>query len=155
MKLLRIDAQQLVFELSAREKILLVNLLGRYPVVASGNHSLNRHGAGDPELQASQTLLDESLAEHRKELRQELQALLNDPARFPRVGEGFQLVLERPHIEWLLQVLNDIRIGSWIRLGSPTLKDEPRLQLTENTVADLWAMDVSALFQNVLLKSLL
>jgi hypothetical protein len=55
-------------------------------------------------------------------------------------------------LDWLLQVLNDIRVGSWLRLGSPA--DPHRLELTKNNWDDFVALEFCGFMQSVLLRSL-
>ena len=56
-------------------------------------------------------------------------------------------------LEWLLQILNDVRVGSWIILGSPEQAMEFKL-LNEKTAADFWAMEMSGQFQMNFLAAL-
>ena len=56
-------------------------------------------------------------------------------------------------LEWLLQILNDVRVGSWIILGSPEQAMEFKL-LNEKTAADFWAMEMSGQFQMRFLEAL-
>ena len=82
-------------------------------------HQLLSKAGRLPDPEANQQLLDEALAEQRAENRRQLQALLADPRRFAHTETGARLSLSPAEVEWLLQVLNDIRVGSWVRLGSP------------------------------------
>ena len=56
-------------------------------------------------------------------------------------------------MEWLLQALNDIRVGSWLALGSPDGPVEILAALTDKTAPDFWAMEISGHFQAVLLAA--
>jgi len=51
----------------------------------------------------------------------------------------------------LLQVLNDVRIGSWIELGSP---ERPLEALGAKTAPAVWAMEMAGAFQMSLLELL-
>ena len=104
-----------------------------------------------PEPEANQRLLDEALAEQRAENKKQLEALLADPRRFAHTETGGRLSLSPAEVEWVLQVLNDIRVGSWIMLGSP---DEKRAELNEGTAPDLAAMETAGYFQMQLLQAL-
>ena len=101
-----------------REKRLLPQILKLYPRVPPAHHVLSKSGRL-PDREANQRLLDEALAEQRAENKKQLQALLADPRRFEHTETGARLSLSPAEVEWLLQVLNDIRVGSWILLGSP------------------------------------
>ena len=150
MKLIRRSDAKLLFHLGLREGNLLLQVLKRYPRVPSAHQPLNKSGLL-PNQQENQRLLDEALAEQRADCKKQLQALLADPRRFQKVDSGFRLSLSQPDTEWLLQVLNDIRVGSWIILGSPEGKLEG---LNASTAADFWAMELAGAFQAELLQAL-
>jgi hypothetical protein len=137
----------LELQLPLREKDLLWQLLRLYPRIPSNYPRLSK-GAG---LQASsQHLLEEALAESRGQNQHALQTLLNDPKRLkPHEGGGWRLKLSNGDVEWLLQVLNDIRVGSWIQLGSP---ESPLRVLNADTAPDVWAMEMAGSFQMRLLE---
>jgi len=143
VKLLRAANDRFVFQLGAPEKHVLLHLLKLYPRVPPAHHRLSKSGRL-PDAEASQRLLDEALAEQRAECQKKLQALLADPQRLKEHPPGWQLSLASMELEWLLQVLNDIRVGSWVLLGSP----EERLDLVNaQTAPHLWAMEMAGAFQ--------
>lgn len=148
MKLLRVERQKLVFHLDSAEQRLFLAVLDRYPVVPSAHQSLSKTGSDD----SSQRLLDEALAEQRRENRKLLAALLKNPRRFLKMKSGWRLTLSAPDIEWLLQILNDIRVGSWILLGSPD--EDWHVQLDDSAGAQVWAMELAGYFQLRLLEAL-
>jgi hypothetical protein len=141
----------LVFQLGRREKALLLELLKLYPVIPSAHYRIS--GTPSPEPDPNQQLLEESLAEHRNENARELDAMLHEPGRFQDTPAGYRLVLSPSSVEWLLQVLNDIRVGSWLHLGSPDEKKGKHLHLTLDNARYLWAMEMSGVFQSVLLAA--
>lgn len=150
MKLLPPNESVLQFELSGREKRLLLTVLKLYPCVPAAYPRLNRGGAL-PDGQADQHLLDDALAEHRVQCRRQLEDLLRAPERFTKIEAGSVLSLSREQLELLLGILNDIRVGSWIALGSP----EDYLQaVNQSNAHHFWAMEVSGQFQMNLLAAL-
>ena len=116
MRLVRTTKTRLFFHLGHWEAHLLLEVLNLYPCLPPAHQKLSKAGRL-PESDANQRLLDEALAEQRAENRKQLQALLADPRRFQQTAAGCRLSLSRAETEWLLQVLNDIRVGSWVRLG--------------------------------------
>jgi len=56
-------------------------------------------------------------------------------------------------IEWLLQILNDVRVGSWLSLGSPDEELELSL-LNAKTAPHFWTMQLAGEFEMRLLKAL-
>jgi len=134
--------------LSSKERDLLLLILRLYPRIPEGYQRLSKT---QPEQKANQGLLDEALAETRRENKKALEDLLKDPKRAKQEESGWRMMLSAGDIEWLLQVLNDVRIGSWIELGSPEL---PLERLTSKNAPALWAMEMAGAFQMGLLELL-
>ena len=149
MKLLERSGEQWLFSLGAVEKSLFCHILGLYPCVPAAYPRLNKSGS-IPDAEAGQRLLDEALAEHRSENKKHLAAFLKAKRTFSRRKDGWRFSVTMAEIEWLLQVFNDIRVGSWVALGSP----EERLEkLTEETAPHYAAMEVAGSFQMALLEA--
>jgi hypothetical protein len=139
-----------VFLLGKREKQLLIDLLRGYPRVPAEHHKLSKSAA---EANAeSQRLLNEALSDQRKSNKSILTAFLNDPNRFHDTGHGVSLTLSAAEFDWLLEILNDIRVGSWVALGCPEDLESVRL-LTEPS-PDLWFMELAGVFPMQLLHAL-
>jgi hypothetical protein len=149
MKLVKATKSRLVFELGHRETRSLPQILKLYPCVPSAHHVLSKSGRV-PDRVASQQLLDEALAEQRAEHKKQVQALLADPRRFEHTETGARLSLSPAEVEWLMQVLNDIRVGSWVVLGSP---DKKPAELTAGNAAHFLAMEMAGYFQMQLLEA--
>jgi hypothetical protein len=149
VKLIRTTNEKLLFQLGKREKSLLLDVLRLYPRIPSAYQPLSKR-ANVPDPQSSQRLLDEALAEQRAENKKRLQTFLDAPRRFQDNEAGCRLALVPAEAEWLLQILNDIRVGSWVILGSPEPKQELRV-LNEKTGPHFWAMEMSGYFQMSLL----
>jgi hypothetical protein len=150
MKLIRSDRNRLVYQLSNRDKQWLLKVLDRYPLIPPARQPLSQSAdLRDPE--ASQRLLDEALAEQRAQNRRRLQKLLQDSRRLKQVQSGWHLVLSPGDREWLLQILNDVRVGSWILLGSPE-NDLSNFEWNDRTAPHAVAMEMAGLFQMRLLE---
>lgn len=152
VRLDRIKGDLFVFRLNRREQRLLLELLRLYPLVPSQHHRLTR--GSDPLLLEEQRLLDEALAEHRAENRRQLEAFLHTDGRFLETPKGIELSLTRPQVEWFLQVLNDIRVGSWLLAGSPDAEDGRPPELTPENLRHYLTMELAVAFQALLLKAL-
>ena len=150
MKLVQTTKTKLVFHLGPREKRSLLQVLKQYPSVSSAHHVLSRTGRV-PDREANQRLLDEALAEQRAQNKKWLQALLADPRRFEHTETGGRLSLSRGEAEWVLQVLNDLRVGNWVILGSP---EEKPAELTAANAPHFLAMELAGYFQMQLLEAL-
>ena len=57
-------------------------------------------------------------------------------------------------MEWLLQVLNDVRVGSWLTIGSPEELTQLTAALNEKTAPYFWALKVADHFLVGLLHAL-
>jgi hypothetical protein len=150
MKLVKATKSRLVFELGQREKRSLPQILKLYPCVPSAHHVFSKSGRL-PDSVANQQLLDEAMAEQRAENKKRVQALLADPRRFEQTETGARLSISPAELEWLLQVLNDIRVGSWVILGSPENKPA---ELNAATAPHFLAMEMAGYFQMQLLEAL-
>jgi hypothetical protein len=150
VKLLRND-KEFVFRLSRREHGLLMETLRMYPLVPPAHHRLSRQGA-DGALAESQRLLDEALAEQRAANRRQVQAFLSDEGRCRPMGNALELRLTPADVEWLLQVLNDVRVGAWLALGEPEQGEEP--PVTEENARYHFALAMSGWFEHELLAGL-
>jgi hypothetical protein len=148
VKLLRANKSSFVFQLDSREKDLLLETLKLYPLVPASHHRLTKAAAQSDE---NQRLLEESLAEQRTENRRHVEALLNTPGRWKPSGKKFLLKVQFAEMEWLLQALNDVRVGSWIALGEPDDTKPP--QLTPENFRYLVTMEVCGAFESLLLAA--
>lgn len=149
MKLLKTAKQRYTFELAGGERDLLLQVLQLYPLVPSGYQPLSKASTA-PEP-SSQRLLDDALQEHRAQNRKQLDTLLANPEQWRPAEDRWLLTLSTPELDWLLQVLNDIRIGSWLQLGSP---EDPLRTLNTRTARYYWAMEVAGFFQSHFLEIL-
>lgn len=152
MKLIRATKGNFLFQLGKREKHLLLQVLRLYPRIPPATFRLSKTGKL-PDAEANQHLLDESLAEQREQNRKILEAFLTDSRRFVDIESGSRLALSPSELEWLLQILNDVRVGSWLILGAPEQGMEFKL-LNEKTAPDFWAMEMSGQFQMRFLEAL-
>lgn len=120
MKLIKVAAgtgptpTEYTFGLSAAERRLLPAVLDLYPLLNSDFHRLSR-GTLPARHRGDEELLKESMIERRREFRKHLDVFLqrrcwHHPA---------PLIVTEIEIDWLLQVLNDLRVGSWTLLGEP------------------------------------
>ncbi len=151
MKLLRASKSGQVFHLGRREQQLLLETIRLYPLVPASHHRLSKDGQG-PDADENQRLLEAALVEQRQENRRQVLAMLNDPERFRETKSGFELTLTSPQIEWLLQVLNDVRVGSWLALGEPEPGEVPAV--TKENANYLLALELCGIFESGLLAAL-
>ena len=116
MRLLNQSGAGWKYELNQNEGMLLRALVKEFPLAAATAVKISRNGA-DPKSAERERLLNESLAEHRLELKRLAGKLL--AARLKPEKDGWRLSVNVNEREVLLQLLNDIRVESWHALGEP------------------------------------
>ena len=150
MKLINREGEDFVFHIGRRERRLLFEVLKLYPLVPVAHHRVSQTAK---QMDEHQTLLEEALAERRQENKRQLVAMLHEEQRFKETDAGYRLTLSAPQVEWLLQVLNDIRVGSWLILGEPDEKKGKPVALTSENARHYAAMEFCGLFQMTLLDA--
>ena len=156
MKFLSRQGNSLEFELSVREGQALRFVLGRYPSLDPAYHQIARPGTGTP-LQDEQQLLVEAMSETQRENRRLLESFLArrlHSADNPAPRAAWRLTLTLADADWLLEVLNDVRMGAWVRLGCPEPGRATLPKSGAQALADFSAMEVAGHLQTVLLEAL-
>ena len=153
MKRISADDKAIVFLLNERERDALVQILQTYPVLPPAHQAVSKE-LKEAQVTEYQHLLNEALAEQRAAYLRQLHAWLAAPGRFRKTKTGLRLKLARADSEWLLQVLNDIRVGHWLRLGSPEISELNPESLEPKLVPAWVAMQLSGLFQMSILEAL-
>ena len=136
-----------VIGMSGQEKALLLAVLKLFPL--SPLTHPRRQLSADPEahvVQENQHLLTETLKEQQSHHRQWI-AKWQESGRFEPGKAGFQLRLTRAEMEELLQVLNDVRVGSWMALGSPELEDVGELLAEDENMVHWHRLKLADVFQ--------
>ena len=146
------DAPIFRFQISKLEKALLLATAQLYPVLDPADHHLTRDP--DEAEPAEQRLLEEAMARQRDEHKAKLDMFLaGEPPAFTDETDDIYMNLKREELEWLLQILNDIRVGSWIKIGSPEMDQVRRGGLSAEDARSVAAMDMGAYFQSALLEA--
>lgn len=153
MKHVSTDDLALYFELPVREHAALIQILQTYPALPPSHQRVSRELA-EARVQDYQRLLDETLAEQRADNQRQLESWLAAPGRFRKSRTGIRLKLQRSDAEWLLQVLNDIRLGCWLRLGSPEITAVNPENVQPQLLPAWVAMELSGYFQMGILEAL-
>ncbi len=150
MHLVRAHLGTYRFEVSAAEKRLLLEVINLYPLVPIVHHRFTHSVTGKD----GQQLLEEALTEHRTSQRKHVNSLLRARSRFRKTRNGWRFSLKPPQMDWLLQVLNDVRVGSWLALGSPNSPREMLQALTPKSARTFRAMEASGYFQMALIQAM-
>ena len=154
MRLLRVDKvspETRVFGLSKQERDCLLAIVEYYPFLELYIQPLSKTGAVNSE---NQRLLEESMTEQRHARLRKLYEFLRGNPRIERDESGsFRLTLKAEEVEWLLQVLNEIRVGCWIRLGRPDTDDLAKRELNAADLRARTTMDLCGYFQVELMEA--
>jgi hypothetical protein len=153
VKFVRRNSQHLIFQLGRREHELLVDLLQLYPLLPTRYHRLSRT-ADAAAIQADQRLLEEAMASRKTAGREQLRTLLGSGHLLRRHNSGYQLTLPLDQADWFLQVLNDVRVGSWVQLGCPDQQEQRPIELTFANARLYLTMELCGAFQSLVLQAL-
>ena len=150
MKFIKSERGRFHFQIGVKERDLLFEILRVYPAIPPAHHRLSK----SEEKPEDQELLDAALAEQRMQHKQQVTAMLKAKSRFRKNKSGWRFSIAAGQMEWLLQVLNDVRVGSWLALGSPGGPVEILAALNDRTSPHFWAMEISGHFQATLLAAM-
>jgi len=146
------EAASYVFQISKQEVEWLLGVLKYYPQLDSTFHRITDGTA--EEIVSEQEWLEKAMAQRRVEHLGKLEKFFSSPGRFRlETPDQFRFSLTGEQMEWLLQVLNDIRVGCWVKLGRPDLEPSPPKQLSAKDMRMLSALELSGFFQMTLLEA--
>lgn len=153
MRIVRIHDDEYRLELHRNEMRLLWYLLQLYPMLPADYHRITRQADAQP-LAGAQELLEQSMASREAEQKRYLAEFLGRRDRLHRHGTEFHVRLTADDMERLLQLLNDVRVGSWVRLGCRADPDEGSETADTREALLREAMRVCAWMQMLLLEAL-
>lgn len=153
MKVSKREHDQWTFEFSFQEMDMLLHLLRLYPCTPESYQKLSSE-EDQEELKDGQPLLEEALAERKRENKQKVEEFLADENRIRRAENHALMTIRDGEMDWLLQVLNDVRVGAWLRLGSPKHDEAMFDEWEPSRIHYHSAMQLSGLFEAFLLDVL-
>lgn len=143
------EAGRFTFRFEPTEREWFSRILEMYPVQ---NEPVQAQADAE-----KQDLLEKAFAESRTKLREEAEAFLRSGSIEidKDFSEFWHLRLTAAQIEELLQILNNIRIGLWIKLGKPDPNEEPpsKRKLSDDLVRAYTIMHVCAAWQGVAMEA--
>jgi hypothetical protein len=149
MKLVKRKGETWQYELNQVELDLLKQLLKNFPFTGNVPVKISKADA-DPKSIEWEKLLNESLAEHRKELKKQASNLIA-VGKFHSSEKGHLLTLNAEEREILLQILNDIRVGCWHVLGEPESLELHKPECSAQDIARHRLMDLAGYFEHHLI----
>lgn len=162
MQLIEKSEERLVYRFHPNGREQLVSILNCFPLPSKWDVVLSRND-DEGELEEDREFLEESLDQEREAMKSGLEVFLNSPVTFyEEDGEDF-FRLGQDKVEWLLQVLNDIRISAWQLLGSPGNEEKEELEkLIQENIAEkdmqqaqlFILLELAGYYQAVIIESL-
>lgn len=122
MKFLRRVKDRYLIELDAEDAILWSAVLTRFPMVPAAHHQISKEPEAAPA--EAQKLLHEAMEAEKAGLRQRIEPFVRQMAKGV-ADDAVRLHLTAEEIDWLLRVANDVRVGTWLKLGAPEVIDRP------------------------------
>jgi hypothetical protein len=153
VKLLGKTDNKFTFEFSIEEKLLLFEVLKLYPVIDPTLQEISK-SISNKDIAQSKKLLQEELSEQQKQNKEMLKFIFGDSSCFTQKDYYYKLQLSPEQMECLLQVLNDIRVGTWKNLGSPDYEGLKNLRVKRSSLVSLAIMDVCEYFEYHLLEAM-
>jgi hypothetical protein len=150
MKLVRQKDGVWQYHLAQNEADILVGLLNKFPFTKIDPVKISKTDK-HPKAREREKLLNESLAEHRKELKKSALDLIR-PDKFKQLEKGWLMTLSSENRETMLQILNDIRVGSWRALGEPEELHTNTPKTDAKDLAYRSLMDLAGYFECALLN---
>lgn len=162
MELVEKTDERIVFRFHPNGKEQLTSILNCFPLPSRWEVTLSKNDS-EGEFEEDRKFLEETLDTERQSLQSSLDVFLSSPVSFyDEDGDSFlRLGLDR--VEWLLQILNDIRISAWQLLGSPGPEEKEELEkliqekMPEESMrhAQLFLLlELAGYYQSVIIESL-
>lgn len=150
MKLLSKKDGVFLFHFEKREWTFFKDLLGLYPQLKEDYNHAGVQSTTDSEGN-DDNMLREMRSEHKMEQKKWIGSFLSNKSKQEVKADGSLILkLDMEERESILEILNDIRVGSWVMLGSPVLNEgnlKEKLNEEEGLKQVAWAMDLSGYFQ--------
>lgn len=146
MKLFGQSSENWQYYLDEKEADILLGLVRKFPFLGQPTVEISKTDS-DAHTGDREKLLAESLTEHKKELKKLVADVLGENV-WTDTGQGRLLTLTPELREVLLQVLNDIRVGCWYKLGKPEVLEE---KISRKDFTCRYLMDLAGYFEMGLL----
>ena len=151
MKLIKQTEGNWQFALHQNEFDLLCHLMKKFPHTQKAPAKISKTDK-DPKSVEREELLNESLIEHRKELkRQAVNLVAGNKLKISK--QHHLLLLTAEDREILLQILNDIRVGCWHSLGEPESLDLQQFDCSALELRYRSLMNLAGYFEHHLIGS--
>ena len=153
MRLHKRSEKATIIALSETETTFLKKTLVNYPLVSNESRELTR-SEDHEDLEEDTELLRSSLQELTDHSQKKLTEWIASDEILALVDDEWRLSVPNEDMDWFLQILNDLRVGSWQQLDCPSPDEIKALPLSPDIIEPLWTMELTGLLQSFLLRSL-
>jgi hypothetical protein len=157
MTLVSRTGTELVFALHDWERVSLAAVLSHYPQSPPGSIEWTRGGLGAADGR-DDAFHEELFAGNQETNCVRVRKFITEKLAGPDKDDSSHIVplpLAVEEINWLLQVLNDIRVGGWIKLGRPDEAALKKLEQTRDASAAVGLMGFCGYVQTLLLDAVM
>jgi hypothetical protein len=149
MKLVKQSGGAWQYALNQNELELLAHLLKQFPFTENVPANISKTDKDSKSVEREK-MLNESMAEHRKELKRQAVNLITGK-KLKKRAKRHLLTLTAEDREILLQILNDIRVGCWHSLGKPERLELQKLDCAPQKLRYHSLMNLAGYFEHHLI----
>jgi hypothetical protein len=150
MKFLKRARGRWEYQMNLQEAMCLRALIKQFPLTPAALVKISRTESGG-KVAGREQLLNESLAEHRSDLKRRARKFLA-AGHLQDGGHDWRLRIDAEEREMLLQLLNDTRVESWRALGAPENLESKLPPPAENGLNHHTLMQLAGFFEFELLN---
>jgi hypothetical protein len=154
VRLLPSKDDRLVFQFSATERDLFLAAVSFYPLLNPDYHRLTKNATADPKLAAEEKVLRDAMEEQRRENKKLLAEFIDSIDWKKSKEDKFRISLTPEQVDWLLRILNDVRVGAWDIIGRPNQQERSQIDLQSKNSHYYGVMELSGSFQSAFLHAL-
>lgn len=149
MILSRRSDTQFEFEMDVAEAEALRWIFSQYPVDDAHTFVVSKTGEGE-DIEGAAEALTMSMDDLKRQLKGRVATFLEESDRMREVGDdgATRLTVQIDEVDWMLQVLNETRVGAWRLLGCPEDIDEAN---RDEGASYGFLMEAAAFFQSALI----
>ncbi len=155
MKVIRQEGGQFELQMEEEEWESFSDLLAQYPLTPADHHSLNSKSNPDPDLKESEQWLRDSVSNHQTDREAQIKKWIQSIK--PSNNDAdlmYPISFDPERADWLIEILNDLRVGSWMSLDCPSADELSGKSWESKGWPRIWIMEASGMYESILLQAL-
>lgn len=153
MKYLGLQQGRFTFRLPEAERDLFVHILQQYPAAPPSAFPVLRR-ENSPQDHDEECWMQELLAEEKQRQGRAVRAWIDKEPALRSTGKASNLQLLPESAAWLVEILNEVRVGKWHQLDCPSSQQMTKLSTDAEFAPDIWIMEAASMFQMSFLSAL-